>query len=38
MGGACGTFGIEENCIITRFWCGSLEERAHLEDPGVNGK
>jgi len=20
------------------FWCGNLRERAHLEDPGVNGR
>jgi hypothetical protein len=20
------------------FWCGNLRERAHLEDPGVDGK
>jgi hypothetical protein len=38
MGGACGTCRIEENCKVTRFWYGSLEERAYLEDPGVDGR
>jgi hypothetical protein len=37
MGGACGTYGIKDY-IITGFWYGSLEERVHLKDPGVNGR
>jgi hypothetical protein len=24
--------------VYTRFWLGNLEERTHLEDPGVDGK
>jgi len=22
----------------TEFWCGSLNEKEHLEDPGVDGR
>jgi hypothetical protein len=34
MGWACGMYGTEATCIIKTFWCVSLEERGHLEDPG----
>jgi hypothetical protein len=36
MNGACSTFGGEEKLIV--FWWGSLNERDHVEDPGVDGK
>ena len=35
MGGACGMCGGEEE--HTGFWWGSLKERDHLEDLGVDG-
>ena len=38
VGGACDAYGMEENCTITGFWYGSLEERAYLEDPSVDGR
>jgi len=33
VGGACSTYGGEE-----RFWWGSMRERVHFEDPGLDGK
>jgi hypothetical protein len=24
--------------VYTGFWCGNLEERDHLENPGVDGR
>ena len=24
--------------VLRGFWCGNLRKRAHLEDPGVDGK
>jgi len=24
--------------VCTEFWWGSLEEKDHLEDPGINGR
>jgi hypothetical protein len=24
--------------VYTRFWCGNLRERDHLEDPGIVGR
>jgi hypothetical protein len=37
MGGACSTYrGRGE--VYTGFWWGSLKERNHLEDPGINGR
>ena len=37
MGGACGMYGGEENCIQNFSW-GNLRERDHLEDLRVDGK
>jgi len=33
MGRACSTYGGE---VYTGFWCRSLRERDHLEDPGID--
>jgi hypothetical protein len=33
MGRACSTYGGE---VHTGFWWGHLEEKGHLEDPGVD--
>jgi hypothetical protein len=33
MGGACG---MDEGEVHTGFWWGSLRERDHLEDPGMD--
>ena len=35
MGGACSTFGGEENCI--QGFGGETRVRDHFEDPGENG-
>ena len=34
--GHVARMGREE--VYTGFWCGSLRERDHLEDPGVDGR
>jgi hypothetical protein len=36
----CGTFNAYEGRVevCTGFWWGTLRERDHLVDPGVNGK
>jgi hypothetical protein len=36
MGEGCSTYGGEERC--TGFWCGTLREKEHLENPGIDGK
>ena len=36
MEGACSTYGGKERCVQV-FWWGSLRERIHLEDPGLDG-
>ena len=35
MGGECGTYGLEERCILS--FGGETKERNHLEDLGLNG-
>jgi hypothetical protein len=37
MGGACGTYGVEERFIQGICW-GDLRTRDHLEDVGVEGR
>ena len=37
MGGACGTYGIQERYISTVF-VGGLRLRGHFEDLGVDGR
>jgi hypothetical protein len=34
MGGACGTYGKEEEKFS--FWSGNLRESNHLQDLGIN--
>jgi hypothetical protein len=36
MGRACSTYG--ERRVSTGFWLGTLRERDHLGDPGVDGR
>jgi len=36
MGGACSIYGGEE--VYTGFWWGTLRERDHFEDIGVDGR
>ena len=36
MGEDCSTYGGAE--VRTGFWWGDLRERAHLEDPGIDGR
>ena len=33
MGGACGTYGGEENCIYSRVWRRKPEDKRPLERP-----
>jgi len=35
MGGACSTYG--EKRGVCRFWWENLQEKDHLEDPGIDG-
>jgi len=37
IGGACSTYVGEESCI-QGFGSGNLRERAHLENPGIDGR
>jgi hypothetical protein len=32
------TYGAEERCTYTGFWCRNPKERDLLEDPGVDGR
>jgi hypothetical protein len=38
IGGACGTYGIEENCIITRFLVWKPGGKSPLGRPGHKWK
>jgi len=37
IGWACDTY-MKRGEVPTEFWWGNLRERAHLEDPGVDGR